>query len=94
MSTTQSSSGIGFCGLLTILFIGLKLTNYITWSWWWVLCPLWLGFAIVIAVAIIVLLVFLLVIAGTVFTKTNLEEPLSNFQRQLKNIQNNRIIRK
>ena len=39
-STTQSS-GIGFVGLLTILFIGLKLTGHIGWSWWWVLAPIW-----------------------------------------------------
>lgn len=30
-----------FFGLLAILFIGLKLTGYIDWSWWWVLAPLW-----------------------------------------------------
>ena len=36
-----SSSGIGFGGLLTILFVGLKLTGYIDWSWWWVWAPLW-----------------------------------------------------
>lgn len=29
--------------LLTILFIGLKLTNHIQWSWLWVLSPLWIG---------------------------------------------------
>ncbi len=35
-------SGIGFFGWLTILFIGLKLTDYIDWSWWIVLAPvLW-----------------------------------------------------
>ena len=44
MSSSNSSSGIGFTGLLTVLFIGLKLTNYITWSWVWVLSPLWMGF--------------------------------------------------
>lgn len=38
---TKSSGGIGFLGLLTVLFIGLKLTEVITWSWWWVLAPLW-----------------------------------------------------
>ena len=43
--SSSSSGGIGFCGLLTILFIGLKLTNHIDWSWWWVLSPLWIGFA-------------------------------------------------
>jgi hypothetical protein len=42
-SSSNSSNGISFCGLLTILFIGLKLTNYIDWSWWWVLSPLWIG---------------------------------------------------
>lgn len=30
--------------LLLVLFIGLKLTGYITWSWFWVLSPLWIGF--------------------------------------------------
>ena len=39
-NNNNSSGGIGFCGLLTILFVGLKLTGYITWSWWWVLSPL------------------------------------------------------
>ena len=44
--SSSSSGGIGFYGLLTILFIGLKLTNHIDWSWWWVLSPLWIGFAL------------------------------------------------
>jgi hypothetical protein len=39
-SNSSNSSGIGFVGLLTILFIGLKLTNFIAWSWWWVLSPM------------------------------------------------------
>ena len=37
-----SSGGIGFVGLLTILFIALKLTGHIAWSWWWVLSPIWI----------------------------------------------------
>lgn len=32
-----------FIPLLTTLFIGLKLTGYINWSWWWVLSPVWIG---------------------------------------------------
>lgn len=39
MSDKSSSSGIGFFSLLTVLFIGLKLTGYIDWSWWLVLLP-------------------------------------------------------
>ena len=42
MSKESSSSGISFMGMLTILFTALKLTNYIDWSWWWVLSPMWL----------------------------------------------------
>lgn len=38
---SSSSGGIGFFGLLTIVFTALKLTGYISWSWWWVLSPLW-----------------------------------------------------
>jgi len=45
----QVSGGIGFGGLLTILFIGLKLTGYINWSWLWVLSPMWLPVAIFLA---------------------------------------------
>lgn len=41
-----SSGGIGFAGLLTIVFITLKLTGVIAWSWWWVLSPLWISFLI------------------------------------------------
>jgi len=52
-SSSSSSSGIGFAGLLTIVFITLKLTGYITWSWWWVLSPLWIGFALVLAIFIL-----------------------------------------
>lgn len=33
---------------LTILFIVLKLTNLISWSWWWVLAPAWIPILIVI----------------------------------------------
>jgi len=50
---TKSSGGIGFCGLLTVLFVGLKLTGYIAWSWWWVLSPLWLPLGIVLLVILI-----------------------------------------
>ena len=53
MSDTKvSSGGVGFGGLLTVLFVGLKLTGFIAWSWWWVLCPLWIPLAIILAVLI------------------------------------------
>ncbi len=58
-NTSSLSGGIGFAGLLTIAFIVLKLTKVIAWSWWWVLLPLWIGFAIVIIILIIVGIVYL-----------------------------------
>lgn len=33
---------ITFPSLLFLLFLGLKLTGYIAWSWWWVTAPLWI----------------------------------------------------
>lgn len=59
-TSSSSTGGIGFVGLLTIVFITLKLTGYIAWSWWWVLSPLWISAAIVI----VFLLVMLVVIAA------------------------------
>ena len=47
----------GFVSLLTILFITLKLLNIITWSWLWVLSPLWIS-AILGIIVIIVALIF------------------------------------
>jgi len=55
----SSSGGIGFAGLLTILFIALKLTHVIAWSWWWVLSPLWIAALLVILILAVVLVVAL-----------------------------------
>jgi len=41
-----SSNGIGFTGLLFIVFLVLKLTEVIDWSWWWITAPLWGGIAL------------------------------------------------
>jgi hypothetical protein len=46
MSTQSNSGGVGFGGLLALLFIGLKLGHVITWPWIWVLSPLWISFII------------------------------------------------
>lgn len=53
---SASSGGIGFLGLLTILFIGLKLTNYIDWEWKWVLAPMWIPLCISLVVILLALL--------------------------------------
>lgn len=57
MSKQTNSYGVGFFGLLAILFVGLKLGEVgvvATWPWWWVLSPLWLPWVVVIAVATLI----------------------------------------
>ena len=55
----STSGGIGFVGMLTILFIGLKLGKIIDWSWWWVLSPLWISSGIGLITLVCLGLVFL-----------------------------------
>lgn len=49
-----ANNGINFATLLFIVFLILKLTNVIDWSWWWVTAPLWIGFVIAIILLIII----------------------------------------
>ena len=65
-STTTRSSGLGFGGLLTIVFITLQLTGVINWSWWLILLPLYGPLTIVL---ILVLVGALLVGLGTLAKK-------------------------
>ena len=57
MSDSSSSGGIGFCGLLTIVFVTLKLIGYIHWSWVWVLAPLWISGALIAVIGLIILVI-------------------------------------
>ena len=40
----------GFSGLLALIFITLKLTNVINWSWWWVFYSIWIGIFVLAAI--------------------------------------------
>lgn len=53
-SSYSSSGGIGFTGLLLLVFITLKLLGKITWPWIWVLSPIWISCGIVLAVIIVI----------------------------------------
>ena len=50
---SSSAGGIGFVGLLTIVFIVLKLIGKITWSWWWVLSPIWIPTVVTIGILLL-----------------------------------------
>lgn len=53
MTVKVTQKSIGFTGLLCLIFIALKLTKVISWSWLWVLSPLWISAAITIILIII-----------------------------------------
>lgn len=55
---TTVSGGIGFVGLLTIAFIVLKLLGIITWSWVWVLSPIWIDAILVIILLVVLFFVY------------------------------------
>ena len=48
-----------FASALTIVFIVLKLTNHINWSWWWVLSPLWIDLAIIALLIIVMIVIYI-----------------------------------
>lgn len=62
MSNSNSSSstgGIGVIGLLGVVFVTLKLTGYIDWSWWWVTLPFWGFAALFLIIAFICIILWL-----------------------------------
>ena len=58
-NSDYGTGGVGFCGLLAIVFIVLKLCGVISWSWWWVLSPIWIPIAIAVLIIIIGVSVYL-----------------------------------
>jgi len=56
MSNNIITSDISFGGLLTLLFIGLKLGHVINWSWLWVLSPIWIPLAMLFIILVFVLI--------------------------------------
>ena len=50
----NNSSGIGICGVLGIVFIVLKLVGVISWSWWWVLAPIWTPVSLAVLILIVI----------------------------------------
>ena len=53
----MEQQGIGLDIILFVVFLILKLTGTIDWSWWWVTSPLWIPICIVIVFLVIVAMV-------------------------------------
>jgi membrane protein YdbS with pleckstrin-like domain len=56
-NATEVRGGVTFLGLLAIVFIALKLGGILSWSWWAILAPLWVPWALVILFVAIALAV-------------------------------------
>lgn len=54
-ASASANGGIGFAGLLTVVFVTLKLLGVISWPWIWVLAPIWISFLLAVAIIVIVL---------------------------------------
>jgi hypothetical protein len=52
-NNNNNGGGMGLGTILFLIFLVLKLTNYIDWSWWWVSAPLWVTAILYIFIAII-----------------------------------------
>jgi hypothetical protein len=62
MASKNSSSGLSLAGVLFIVFLILKLTGNIDWSWWWVTSPLWIPIALAVSIFFVVLIVIVLLL--------------------------------
>lgn len=54
----KKSTSINIGTVLTIVFVVLKLTGKITWSWWWVLSPVWIGWGIAAVLMIVLAIMY------------------------------------
>lgn len=57
VNVNYNYSGVGFFSMLGVLFVGLKLTGYIDWSWWLVLLPIYGPIIVVLTLIFLILLV-------------------------------------
>jgi hypothetical protein len=57
MANDKASSGISLGTVLFLIFLVLKLTNHIDWSWWWVTAPLWIPLLLGVAILTIVVII-------------------------------------
>jgi hypothetical protein len=78
-SKTSSSGSVSILTVLFIVFLVLKLTGNIDWSWWWVTSPLWIPVALFLSIMVIAfLVVILLVIFG--YNPKDIKTKVDNFK--------------
>ena len=79
-SKSSSSSGIGLTGVLFVVFLVLKLTGNIDWSWWWVTSPLWIPVVFLLCIVFgAIMVIILLLIFG--FNFDDLKKRLDSYKK-------------
>jgi len=79
-SKSSSSSGIGLTGVLFVVFLVLKLTGNIDWSWWWVTSPLWIPVVFLLCIVFgAILVIMLLLIFG--FSPDDLKKRFEKYRK-------------
>ena len=80
MASKNSSSGLSLAGVLFIVFLVLKLTGNIDWSWWWVTSPLWIPIALLLSIFLVILfVVMVLMIFG--FSPNKIKEKIDEYKK-------------
>lgn len=59
----NTSNGIGLPGVLFVVFLVLKLTGNINWSWWWVTSPIWIPLIAAVGVLLALLIIFIVMLS-------------------------------
>ena len=63
MASSKTTSGVSTTMVLFLIFLTLKLTGLISWSWWWVTSPLWIPIALALSILIIIASVIIIALA-------------------------------
>lgn len=76
-NTEFSVRGLSTLSLFGVLFVGLKLTGHVDWSWFWVTMPFWGGLAIVLGFCAV-----LLIAAGAAFAVAGVVDGVRSVRKQ------------
>ena len=77
----KTNSGLGLSFILFVVFLVLKLTNNIDWSWWWVTSPLWIPSVLLISITLFIVLVLLMLIAFGLLDPLKLKNKIQEYKK-------------
>ena len=79
MSNQTTNTGISVYTTIFLIFLVLKLTGNISWSWWWVTSPLWIPLLLVLSIMTLIFIFGLVYIATT---GKNIDQLIKKIQKK------------